>query len=845
LFFRLGDFYEAFYEDAFIISKELDLTLTKRQGIPMCGVPYHTSDLYVDKLVAKGFKVAIAEQKEDPKDTKGLLKRAIDRIVSPATVVNSSLIDDKSNNFFVSLDQVGSMYGIALIDLSTSEFQIFEVEKKKELLNELFRLQPKEILISEKFLEDHKIFFEEISHTFAFLLNTKENRFFDHELATNTLVSYLQEKSLPSIILTKGFIPGIKAAGALISHLKNSLFLSLDHMENISTENMTEYMGLDYSCMNHLELFASSSKEGKKQTLLYLLDQTFTPMGGRMLQHWLKHPLLSVEKITQRQDVIERFLQHEEIFPELKTTLQNVRDLERLIMKISSGYASPKDIFALKTSLEQIPIIKDLLKPLKADLLEEDLSLLKEMTSVTELIEKAIVDNPPLRITDGNVFKEGYFPPLDEVKQISQNSKEWIARYQNQLREETGIKTLRVGFTRVFGYYIEVSKGQTEKMPQTFQRRQTLVNGERYINDELKEFEHKILSAEERIKAIEIELYTQLKAEIAKYASDIRKIAKGIARIDVLFSFSQIAQKRAYTRPFIDSSQILHIEEGKHPILEAFLTSGQFISNDTFLDGDQNQLFLITGPNMAGKSTYIRQVALLVIMAQMGSFIPAKRAHIGIIDKVFSRIGASDDLVRGQSTFMVEMAETANILQNATNRSLIILDEIGRGTSTYDGLAIAYAVTEYLLTIQEKKAKTLFATHYWELTELEGKIPGIVNYNVAVQEVENSIVFLHKIVKGGTDKSYGIHVAKLAGIPETVIKRAEKRLKILETINPKRERNCLKNFPEQLSFFSPPSKIESPSLIEKELKNMDINKLTPLEALAKLFDLQKKALNSP
>jgi len=842
LFFRLGDFYEAFYEDAYLIAKEIDLTLTKRQEVPMCGVPFHSSDIYIDKLVAKGYRVAIAEQIEDPKTAKGLVKRDIIRVVTPATVVNSSLISDKSNNFFVSVAQVGSIFGLAAIDLSTSEFLALELDNLKDLKDELYKFKPSELLISKKFSADHELFLESLSYGFKFIINTKEDWYFDHKSCYDTLTQHFKLHNLDGFGL-KGQITAINASGALLNYLKDDLSLDLRHLQKISQDPISAYMGIDHTCMKNLEIIESSSQSHKKNTLLEVLDYTSTPMGGRLLKNWVKRPLLNIEEIKNRQNAIEELKNSTFALDGLSSHLSKIRDLERLTMKIACGYAGPKDLTSLRFSLENVPYLKAILKDFKTGLLIKELANLKDVSSITSLIEKAISDNPPLRLSEGGTIKEGYNKDLDELRSIRQNSRQWLANYQTTLKEETKIKTLKVGYTKVFGYYIEVSRGQTDKIPSNFQRKQTLVNGERFVSEELKSFEHKILTAEEQIKALESTIFEEIKKSISKYSEDIHKIAKACAIIDVLCSLALAAKEYEWTRPMVDDSDTLQIKDGRHPIIEAAEPLNSFVPNDTFLDEKENRLFLITGPNMAGKSTYIRQVALITIMAQIGSFIPATNAHIGIVDKVFSRIGANDDLTRGQSTFMVEMTETANILNNVTSKSLVILDEIGRGTSTYDGISIAWAVAEYLLTAPQKRAKTLFATHYWELTELEKKIEGAVNYNVAIKETMGGIIFLRKIIKGGTDKSYGIHVAKLAGLPFQAIKRAEEMLIELEQTS---NRKTLKTSPKKISeypLFSY-SSLPQPSLASlaiEELKNLNIDNLTPIEALQKLFEIKEKA----
>lgn len=779
LLFRMGDFYEAFYEDAHLLANELDLTLTRRQGIPMSGVPFHTCEGYIDKLIAKGYRVAIAEQTEDPKKAKGLVKREVVRIVSPGTIINSNLLSEESNNYFAAVTKVGQIYGLAFLDLTTGEFWISEFKEERDLLNEIHRLHPSEFLVSRKFKEKHHDLFEEIRLTFPFLLNSEEDWRFEHKAAYDFLMQHFKVQTLDGFGLN-GMIPAINAAGALLRYIQETLCLSIHHIMEIRIYTSSHYMVLDRTTQRNLELTVSLNDHSRKNTLLSILDHTLTPMGARLLQHWIKQPLLSVREIHLRQEGIQNFIEHENLLEAYRKGLCEIKDLERLIMKISAGYATPKEIMALHYSFKPINQIKTILSSLPSPWIQNEASKLDALPEMNHLIANALVDDPPMRLGDGRVFREGYHAELDELRELSHDSKTWMMRYQIQLREQTGIKTLKVGFNKMFGYYIEVSRGQADKMPDTFSRRQTLVNAERYITPELKEYENKVLTAEERIKAIESELFYQLRMEIAKYTKFVLNVAQAIARLDCLGSLAFAAKKYDYARPVIDDSYFLNIEEGRHPVIETACTREKFIPNDTLLDNNENRLLLITGPNMAGKSTYLRQVALITIMAQMGSFIPAKNARIGIVDKVYTRIGASDDLSRGQSTFMVEMTETANILHNVTSRSLVILDEIGRGTSTYDGISIAWSVAEYLLTAEDHMAKTLFATHYWELTKLEDKVPGAVNYNVAVHEAEDHITFLRKIVRGGTDKSYGIHVACLAGLPSIVIQRAREILSHLE-----------------------------------------------------------------
>lgn len=835
LLFRLGDFYEAFYDDAIIIAKELELTLTKRHDTPMCGVPYHSIDGYLDKLIAKGHKVAMAEQTEDPKQVKGLVKREIVRVITPATTISSSILEDKSNNFFLSIAQIGKVFGLSILDLTTAEFRTYELESIKDIYNHVYKLKPSEVLVSEKFISDHPKFVEELSLEISFMLNKKENYSFNTQSTYEKLLSHFKMQSLDGFGL-KGKLASISASGALLSHLEDELHLDLSHIQTIQLENLSQFMGIDKNTLSHLELIDPLYRTEEKNTLLALLDHTKTPMGGRLLKQWIQKPLISLEQIKLRQDAVEEFCQDSFQTKEIASHLSEVRDLERLMMKISTNFATPKDLVALRFSLESLPFIKDALSNYNCPLLSQLENGLLDLSPIADIIKNTLTEAPPVRIADGNVIALGVDKDLDELKIISKNSKEWIANYQNTLREKTGIKTLKVGFTRVFGYYIDVSKGQAHKVPDFLIQRQTLVNASRYVTEELKSFEHKILSSQERILAIETKLFNSLREEIAKSLSKVLSVAKVLARIDTLISLSLVSSMYEYIRPIMDNSSVLEIKGGRHPVIEKAIGKNQFIANDTLLNSKE-QLYIITGPNMAGKSTYIRQVALIVILAQIGCFVPAESAHIGIVDQVFSRIGASDNLAKGQSTFMVEMSQTANILNNATDKSLIILDEIGRGTSTYDGISIAWAVSEYLLTIPEKKAKTLFATHYWELTALEKEVPGAVNYQVKVQEIDSGIVFLHQIVRGGTDKSYGIHVAKLAGLPYQALQIARKMLDSLEKKEKKTLPKRKKIDDPFLPLFQKEESSKDKELLER-LAKIDLNHLTPMQVMQQVAELQ-------
>ena len=774
LLFRMGDFYEAFYDDAETLAKVADVTLTQRQSTPMAGIPYHSAEGYIDKLVQAGICVAIAEQIEDPKAAKGLVKREIVRVITPGTLTTSSLLSEKKNNFFASLTQIGSLFGLSFIDLTTSDFRAIESENLEKIKNELFAIQPSEFLVSKKFMDRNKVLFDDLKPSFNFLLTVRDDWTFDHQLNYTTLVEHFKVHNLDGFGL-KGQNSAINAAGSLLTYLKEHLSLNINHVKSLSTYNVTSFLSLDRTTLKNLELVESAAGS-RKNSLLEVLDHTVTAMGARLLRAWILQPLQDHKSISSRQEAIEALLNStSKVFEPLK----HVKDLERLMMRIETFIATPRDLLALRISLEHLPHLKTVLKEFQSPLIQELNDKIFELKELAKYLKMAINDDVPVKISDGGVFKTGFNKKLDEFRGIGLDGKSWLINYQNKLREETGIKTLKVSFTSAFGYFIEVSKGQAVKMPPEFQRRQTLVNAERYTTPALKEYEEKVLSAEDLRIKLENELFKELCTHISSCSIHINCIAKAIAEIDCLTALSYVAKYFNYSKPIIDDSPLLNILGGRHPIIEASLLEQSFTPNDTVLNDHDSKLMILTGPNMAGKSTYIRQVALITLMAHMGSFVPAKFAHIGLVDKIFTRIGASDDLSRGQSTFMVEMTETANILNHATGKSLIILDEIGRGTSTYDGISIAWSTAEYLLTYL--KSRTLFATHYFELTALEEEHFGAINFNVLVSEDKEGITFLHKISKGSAAKSYGIHVAKLAGMPISVVERAKAILLELES----------------------------------------------------------------
>jgi DNA mismatch repair protein MutS len=844
LFFRLGDFYEMFYEDAEKASRILNITLTSREGgkgnrIPMCGIPYHSAQLYINRLIKEGLKVAICEQVEDPKFAKGIVKREVIRIITPGTNLEEQSDAGGSHTFICAACERDGVFGLSCLDLSTGFFRLTEFRKKEDLLNEIMRLEPREII--------HPVSFRlssALPHLFQgenkVVLNEYEDWIFDLEDAKERLKRQFQLSTLEGLGLT-AYPHGISAAGAIIYYLKENLHFSLEHLRRPAPYSFADHMVLDYATQRNLEIITSRSGEKNEATLLSVLDQTVTSLGTRLLTLWLKQPLLLPEKIRERQDAGEELSKNEGLLVRLRSLLKDVRDVEKILGKVTCGYASARDLLALKDSLKIIPEIKGLLVAFSASLIRQQNESLNGLEELVSELDKAIVQNPPPALSEGGFIRNGYCKELDELLAVSLNGKEWIRDLQVSEAQKTGIKSLKVRFNKVFGYYIEVTNPNLPLVPDYYQRKQTLVNCERFTIPELKEYEDKILGAEDKAKALEQELFEDLRQRILKCASEIQENASALATLDCLASFAWSALRYGYVRPEVADEPGIMIEGGRHPVVERMLGEGEFIENNTLLDTDENQLLIITGPNMAGKSTYIRQVALICLMAQTGSFVPAQRARIGVVDRIFTRIGASDNLARGESTFMVEMIETANILNNATPRSLIVLDEIGRGTSTFDGISIAWAVCEFLNQGKGPRPRTLFATHYHELTELEEVLSGVKNYNVLVKESGGDIVFLRKIVQGGSDRSYGIHVGKLAGLPPEVIFRAQEVLRGLE------KERLFKDTPRALpdpgwSFhISACNEAECEHPVLKELREITIEQMTPLQALLKLKEIKEKA----
>ena len=776
LFYRLGDFYEMFFEDALIASKELEITLTGKdcgleERAPMCGVPFHAVDGYLNKLVSKGYKVAICEQLEDPKQAKGLVKRDVIRVVTPGTNLDAQALDETRNNYLMCIVCMEDRYGLSVADISTGEYLVTELDSEKKLLDEINKFSPSEIICNHSFyvsgvdIEDMK----ERLHISVFSL---DSWYFDDALCARNLMEHFHVSSLSGLGLD-AYSCGIIAAGALLQYLIETQKTSIANLTALTPYSISRYMVLDSSTRRNLELCETLREKNKRGSLLWVLDKTKTAMGARLLRRYLEQPLIEKEEIMQRLDAVEELKNNAITREELREYLNPVYDLERLISRISYQTANPRDLVAFKTSLSMLPHIKYIMKSLQSPMLAQLQEELDELTDLFTLVDSAIVDEPPISIRDGGFIKEGYNEEVDRLRQAKTEGKSWLAKLEAEEREKTGIKTMKVKYNKVFGYYLEVTNSYKDMVPDYYTRKQTLTNAERYITPELKELEETILGSEDKLTALEYDLYVEVRGKIADEILRIQKTAHAIAGVDVFASLALVAERGNYVKPSINEKGILNIKNGRHPVVEKMIPNDMFIANDTYLDNGKSRISIITGPNMAGKSTYMRQTALIVLMAQIGSFVPADAAKIGLVDRIFTRVGASDDLASGQSTFMVEMTEVANILRNATRSSLLILDEIGRGTSTFDGLSIAWAVVEYISNPKLLGAKTLFATHYHELTELEGKLPGVNNYCIAVKENGDDIVFLRKIIQGGADKSYGIQVAKLAGVPDMVIERAK------------------------------------------------------------------------
>jgi DNA mismatch repair protein MutS len=859
LFFRMGDFYETFFEDAHLVSKELDITLTSRnkssgEKIPLAGIPYHALEPYLGKLIKKGYKVAICEQVEDPKIARGIVRREVVRLVTPGTVLESGMLNERTNNYLMSISRGNEGIGLAFVDVSTGEFLTTQLEKEKvkhKLKNEIIRFRPSECILPDSLQKDGAFLklIEDIDK--GILISKFEDYHFNHDRAKDTLESHFKTISLEGMGCES--LPlAVEASGAALSYLQETQKAECNHIDMLTTYSTSDYMILDSTTLRNLEILKNIRDGSTHGTLLELLDETKTPMGSRLMRKWISQPLLSIASIKMRQNATEELILNTFLCSDLKEFLSQQRDMERLTSKIVYGSANARDLIALKESLKLVPKIKSALldNNVRSIMLKKIDNEMDDLKEVVSLVESAISHEPPLTVREGGMIKKGYNDKLDELKEIASGGKKWVLDLESQERQKTNIKSLKVRYNKVFGYYIEVTKSNLSQVPETYIRKQTLVNSERFVTPELKEKESMILSAQEKMNNLESDLFSEIREIVAKRSLEIKKIAKAISKIDCLVALSIVALRNNYAKPEVTESTKIDIIEGRHPVIEGYLDSA-FIPNDTHMDNDRNRLMILTGPNMAGKSTFMRQVALISIMAQMGSYVPAKSASLGLVDRVYTRVGAFDDLTRGQSTFMVEMNELANILNTATEKSLIILDEIGRGTSTYDGLSIAWAVSEYIHNKSKIGAKTLFATHYHNLTELADIYEGVVNYNIAIKEDEEGIIFLRKIVPGGTNKSYGIEVAKLAGIPSEVINRAYEVLKTIEEENivrvndettGRQEYNNTKAFPSrkkltQLVLFEPNP---TPNPVIESIRKLDLDNITPLEAMNRLNAIKKK-----
>lgn len=872
LFFRLGDFYEMFFEDAETAARELELVLTGRdcgleKRAPMCGIPFHASNSYIGRLVAKGYKVAICEQVEDPKFAKGIVKRDVIKVITPGTYTDSSFVEETKNNYIMTIyaDLERNRCSLAITDISTGDFLATEGELEKGvILDEISKFNPKEIILLDS-LDQELI--KDITLTTPALISRKPIEYFEENFE-EVLNNQFGEKSNSLSLMVK------KSSNALVKYILDTQKISLTNINDIEVYSLVDFMTIDLSSRRNLELTENLREKSKKGSLLWVLDKTETSMGSRMLRRWIEEPLVNKEKITLRLNAVEELFNDLSLNDSLKEALHDIYDIERILSKISNKNANAKDLIALKTSIGKIPNVKGIIENCTSSLLKNYHHNLDDLRDIYELLEKSIKEDPSLTLKDGDLIKDGFNSEIDELRLAKTNGKDWISSLENREREFTGIKSLKVGFNKVFGYYIEISKANYSSIPEgRYIRKQTLANAERFITPELKEIEEKLLGASEKLCSLEYDIFLDIRNEVENHIDRLKTTAKIIAELDCISNLAFVALENDFIKPEINEDGETKIENGRHPVVEKVIPKGEFIPNDTIINKDDNQLLIITGPNMAGKSTYMRQVAIITLMCQIGSFVPASKANISIVDKIFTRIGASDDLAGGKSTFMVEMWEVSNILKNATENSLVLLDEVGRGTSTYDGLSIAWSVIEYICKNKNLRCKTLFATHYHELTKLEGEIHGVRNYSVAVKEVDNNIIFLRKIIEGGADQSYGIEVAKLAGIPDEVINRAKEILETLEMESSKdnldlalKEVNASKEDIEEASITTSyevketlveEDKIEikeddqiqldfsaigKDNLI-KELSEVDILSLNPMEAMNRLYALVKEAKN--
>ncbi len=858
LFYRLGDFYEMFFDDAKVVSKELELTLTGKscgleERAPMCGIPFHAAESYINRLVSKGYKVAICEQVEDPKLAKGIVKREVIRVVTPGTNIDMQSLDETKNNFIMCIVYLADKYGVSTCDVTTGDYYVTEVDSERKLLDELNRFSPSELICNESFYMSG-IDIEDMKNRLGITVSSLDPWYFGDELAKETLLQHFQVKQLQGLGLDD-YDCGVIAAGSLLKYLYETQKNSLAHILEIHPYSIGKYMIIDSSSRRNLELVETLREKQKRGSLLWVLDKTKTAMGARLLRSYVEQPLIEKDEIIKRQNFITNINKQMITREEMREYLNPIYDLERLITRITYQTANPRDLIAFRNSLGMLPPIRTLLNDLNGEMAEEIKADFDCLEDIHTLVDSAIMEEPPLSVRDGDIIKDGYNEQVDTLRKAKTEGKTWLADLEAKEKEKTGIKNLRIKYNKVFGYYLEVTNSFKDLVPDYYTRKQTLTNAERYITPELKEMEDMILGSEDKLVSLEYDLFREVRDHISANVARIQKTAKAIAKLDAFVSLAVVAEQNNYCKPKINETGVIDIKNGRHPVVEKMITNDLFIDNDTYLDNNNDRISIITGPNMAGKSTYMRQTALIVLMAQIGSYVPASTANIGIVDRIFTRVGASDDLASGQSTFMVEMNEVANILRNATSNSLLILDEIGRGTSTFDGLSIAWAVVEHISNPKLLGAKTLFATHYHELTELEGKLNNVHNYCIAVKEKGDDIVFLRKIVKGGADKSYGIQVAKLAGVPDTVIERAKEivnelmdnditsivqNITVDTNVKKRKEKEHLDEVDlSQMSLFDT---ISDDDIID-ELRNVDIGNLTPLDALNKLYELQNKVKN--
>ena len=857
LFYRLGDFYEMFFDDAVTVSRELELTLTGKdcgleERAPMCGVPFHAYETYMNRLVQKGYKVAIAEQMEDPKLAKGLVKREVIKVVTPGTNTSITALEEGRNNYLMCVAYMENAFGIAAADISTGDFYVTEVSSLRTLNDEIAKYMPSELICNDA-LSMSGIDFTDLRERLHVSITTLENRYFDDYRVGQILKEHFHISRIDGLGLND-YPSGTIASGALLMYLHETQKDSVSQLTEMKTYRTGKYMVLDSASRRNLELTETLREKNKRGSLLWVLDHTRTAMGARTLRTWITQPLIDMEEILRRQDALEEINEHPIDREEMREYLGPVYDLERLSSRMASKTANPRDMIAFRNSLQMLPPILEILKGYDTILmsnLREDLDPLEDICS---LISRAIVDEPPLTVREGGMIREGFNQDADMFRRASTEGKTWLLDLEARERDKTGIKNLRIKYNKVFGYYLEVTNSFKDMVPDYYIRKQTLTTAERYTTDELKKMEDTILGAEDKLNSLEYDLFCQVRDQIAADVARIQKTAKAVAALDVLLSFALVSERGGYVRPRMNIKGIIDIKDGRHPVVEKMMPDGQFVANDVFLNNAARRVSIITGPNMAGKSTYMRQAALLVLMAQIGCFVPASSANISICDRIFTRVGASDDLASGQSTFMVEMTEVANILRNATKNSLLILDEIGRGTSTYDGLSIAWAVIEYISNTRILGAKTLFATHYHELTELEGKIPGVNNYCIAVRENGDDIIFLRKIVKGGADKSYGIQVARLAGVPEQVLERAKELVELLtESDMAVRTEEAAASVDGSRLSVKRPDEVDMAQMtlfdtveedqIIKELTEADLSRMTPIDALNYLYQIQSKLKN--